>query len=75
MRHIKEENESEKEVETEPEVVNQNKKKKGGFLGFIDKIFTKKLSSSKSSPACLHSKNTSLKNQNNQKIQEDFKSL
>jgi len=51
------------------------KRKKGGFLGFIDKIFTKKLSSSKSSPACLHSKNTSLKNQNNQKIQEDFKSL
>ena len=75
MRHIKEENESEKEVETKPECVNQNKKKKGGFLGFIDKIFTKKLSSSKSSPTCLHSKNTSLKNQNNQKIQEDFKSL
>ena len=73
LRHIKEEKEPEKDVENEPALVNQNKKKKGGFLGFIDKIFTRK--SSKSSPTCLHSKNTSLKNQNNQKIQEDFKSL
>ena len=73
MRHIKEEKEPENDVENEPQVTNQKKKK--GFLGFIDKIFTKKLSSSKSSPTCHHSKNISLKNQNNQKIQEDFKSL
>ena len=75
MRLIKEEKEPEKDVEGDQEVNTQNKKKKTGFFGFLDKIFTKKLSSSKSSPTCLHNKNTSLKNQNNQKIQEDFKSI
>ena len=75
MRLIKEEKEPEKDNESDQEANTQNKKKKSGLRGFIDKIFTKKLSSSKSSPTCLHNKNTSFKKQNNQKIQEDFKSI
>jgi len=75
LRLIKEEKEPEKDVEGDQDANTHNKKKKSGLRGFIDKIFTKKMSSSKSSPTCLHNKNTSLKNQNNQKIQEDCKSI
>jgi len=80
LRQVKEEKDLEKDnVDEEPaatvEFSDQNKKKKSGFRGFIDKIFTKKLSSTKSSPASLHSKTNLFKNQSNPKIQEDFKSI